>query len=227
MGSSKEKASQIYVTSKLPSGDLWVKAVKGTEKVKRNQWAKIRAEAWERFLKYGESDDDRKNFKQELMREYGYGDEIKKMSPVQLQTLLSKHVNHDWLVIEMIDDAGNLSDYAEQYYPWIDPFNYEHIGLSWNAAKKELERRLETEYRGSSSVSYVGYIGTMDADEDNDDVVAAYAKRFGRESIVALPGEVDVRYGSISVRLEEDFFPPYGGGFLNDRAVFVPFDRNL
>lgn len=140
--------------------------------------------------------------------------ELPELTRVQL---LRNFIGFDLFLREMFNGDGTSSNFAEDIYPGINfnPLEYRVYGISWEAVREEIAQ-LSPDSPGSD---YVGFISASDF--RSDDPVERYSEQNGLGSIVTLPYAINIGAESISVSRIEDFTPPFGGHYYNDRLPFV------
>jgi hypothetical protein len=133
----------------------------------------------------------------------------------------------DLLMTEFYSAEGNLTNFAENNYPEIDPRRFVAIPTTWTATKIMLESKIGVGQDGKNN-EYAGHISSRlsTIDENEGDVAAQYAHIFGKENIIALPFAINIYPSSVSVTYQEDFIAPYGGKFAS-RLIFVPLKDNF
>jgi hypothetical protein len=159
---------------------------------------------------------------QMILKTYGYvKDEIDTMEFSTAHRHAMRLVASDLLITEFYDANGNSTDFAKENYPGVDPKEYVVIPTAWTATHTILESKVGISSQKGNS-TYAGYIssGVDENDEDRGDIVAKYARVFGKENIIALPFSLGINSSSVYIAHQEDFVPPYGGKFAS-RLVFL------
>ncbi|MDO8487977.1 MAG: hypothetical protein Q7S31_01520, partial [bacterium] len=118
------------------SGEWGIPQETPVDETKRR--AGLRREAHERLAYLQRSSvDDRAQIYQHILGPYGYSEtEIAELSNLQSCALALTHLNQDWLLEEFISPDGSPSPFADQYYPQVDPEQYQYFGLRGGEAKK-------------------------------------------------------------------------------------------
>ncbi len=147
-------------------------------------------------------------------------EEIQALEYSTAHRLAVRLIASDLLITEFYDAEGNLTDFAKDNYPNVDPKDYIAIPTEWTATQKILEDQVGVNQKGKNNI-YAGHISsqTEELDEDDGDIVARYARIFGKENVVALPFTVGVDSCSFYISHQGNFVPPYGGSA--PRLVFL------
>lgn len=162
---------------------------------------------------------------QKVLKVYGLpDDQIRGLSVVDAHSVASKLVASDLLLVEFYNADGQTTDFAETHYPDVNPEDYSLIDGPWPRVKTILEKRLKASGWKRDKDDNNEYLGTVGLKiESDDDVVAEYARAFGKKSIIAIPFRMNFDISpSHIIHYEDDFEAPYGGNGYVSRLIFVP-----
>lgn len=148
-----------------------------------------------------------------------YDESAEGLSIGVVESLAKRCLLQDLLVTEFFDEDGTPSAFAERWYPDINPENYRPLPKPWSAVKQLLKKRLRSQIQESNSQESSSIkIQSLDW----EDIAEAYAKEFGRKSIIVLPFSILSYSSKVVIEHEPNFIEPYGGEAHNERAVFIP-----
>lgn len=155
---------------------------------------------------------------------YGYSKaQSEEITISAVHKLAHSLIASDLLIEEFYLPNGSLTNYAETYYPDINPEDFKVIPFDWEGTKNILQKRLEKKgWRVSAYDEYIGNLGA--GGKGGADIVADYANIFGEGSVIALPFEISIESSYITMGHRDDFIPPYGGRYSN-RMVYLPADE--
>lgn len=156
----------------------------------------------------------------QILRLYEFEEnEIAKTSLITAHKQAFGLIAEDLLWTEFYNDRGSLSGFAEQNYETLNPDEFKVIPVDWHGAKKILETHLK-------EGGWKKDLGDVEVDvEENVDLVAEYARFFGKDKIIALPITITINKDGVSIDYQGEFAEPYGGVYT-ERLVYLKKDFN-